>query len=65
MDVMRDIEDDYFDLAVVDPPYGIGIDGQKECSKTNRIFVGIELDPYYFKAAKERIQEQTRQQELF
>ncbi len=24
MDVMRDIEDNYFDLAVVDPPYGIG-----------------------------------------
>ena len=28
-------------------------------------FVGIELDEDYFKAAQERIQEQTRQQELF
>lgn len=30
MNVMRDYPDNYFDLAIVDPPYGIGIDGQKE-----------------------------------
>lgn len=30
MEVMKQYEDSYFDLAVVDPPYGIGIDGQKE-----------------------------------
>ena len=30
MEVMKQYEDNYFDLAVVDPPYGIGIDGQKE-----------------------------------
>jgi len=28
--------DKYFDLAIVDPPYGIGIDGQKESISTNR-----------------------------
>ena len=28
--------DKYFDLAIVDPPYGIGIDGQKENKATNR-----------------------------
>lgn len=30
MDLMVRYEDNYFDLAIVDPPYGIGIDGQKE-----------------------------------
>jgi site-specific DNA-methyltransferase (adenine-specific) len=30
MELMRQYEDNYFDLAIVDPPYGIGIDGQKE-----------------------------------
>ena len=29
MAAMKKIPDHYFDLAVVDPPYGIGIDGQK------------------------------------
>jgi site-specific DNA-methyltransferase (adenine-specific) len=29
--------DNHFDLAIVDPPYGINFDGQKECKKTNRI----------------------------
>lgn len=27
---MKKIPDKYFELAIVDPPYGIGIDGQKE-----------------------------------
>jgi len=30
MDVMRDFADGHFDLAIVDPPYGIGADNQKE-----------------------------------
>jgi site-specific DNA-methyltransferase (adenine-specific) len=30
MALMSRYEDNYFDLAIVDPPYGIGIDGQKE-----------------------------------
>lgn len=30
MDGMREFPDKYFDLAIVDPPYGIGVDGQKE-----------------------------------
>ena len=29
MDIMKDIPDKYFELAIVDPPYGIGMDGQK------------------------------------
>ena len=36
MEFMRGVEDKYFDLAIVDPPYGIGIDGQKESISTNR-----------------------------
>lgn len=30
MDLMATLADKEFDLAIVDPPYGIGIDGQKE-----------------------------------
>lgn len=31
MEVMRTMPDNAFDLAICDPPYGLGIDGQKEC----------------------------------
>ena len=30
MDGMKEFPDKYFELAIVDPPYGIGVDGQKE-----------------------------------
>jgi site-specific DNA-methyltransferase (adenine-specific) len=30
MEYMREMPDNAFELAIVDPPYGIGIDGQKE-----------------------------------
>ena len=33
MELMARYQDKYFDLAIVDPPYGIGIDGQKEQQK--------------------------------
>ena len=33
MDYMRTVPDKAFDLAVVDPPYGIGIDRHKENRK--------------------------------
>ena len=36
MELMSRYEDNYFDLAIVDPPYGIGFDGQKENKATNR-----------------------------
>jgi site-specific DNA-methyltransferase (adenine-specific) len=35
MALMARYPDKYFDLAVVDPPYGIGVDGQKE-NRTNK-----------------------------
>lgn len=31
IEAMKEFPDNFFDLAIVDPPYGIGIDGQKEC----------------------------------
>jgi site-specific DNA-methyltransferase (adenine-specific) len=33
MDLMSRYDDNHFDLAIVDPPYGIGISGQKEQKK--------------------------------
>ena len=33
MEVMKTFKDKQFDLAIVDPPYGLGIDGQKESKK--------------------------------
>lgn len=35
MEYMATLPDKAFDLAIVDPPYGIGIDGQKECICSN------------------------------
>lgn len=29
MEAMKEIPDKYFELAICDPPYGIGVDGQK------------------------------------
>jgi len=36
MDIMKDMPDNYIDLAVVDPPYGIGESGGKSRTKKNR-----------------------------
>jgi len=33
MDFMADVPDNYYELIITDPPYGIGIDGQKEIKK--------------------------------
>lgn len=35
MEYMKTCKDNQFDLAIVDPPYGIGIDGQKESKCKN------------------------------
>ena len=35
MELMKRFPDNYFDLAIVDPPYGIGIDGQKKSINKN------------------------------
>jgi site-specific DNA-methyltransferase (adenine-specific) len=36
MELMARYSDNYFDLAIVDPPYGIGMDNQKVRTKPNR-----------------------------
>lgn len=37
MQIMKQYPDKYFDLAIVDPPYGLGIDGQrKSINKTTK-----------------------------
>ena len=36
MDFMRELPDKYYDLAIVDPPYGIGEDGRKSKGRTTR-----------------------------
>lgn len=36
MDLMKNIPDNYFELAVVDPPYGIGEDGGKDRRKKSK-----------------------------
>ena len=35
MELMSRYPDKYFDLAIVDPPYGLGIDGQKKSVNKN------------------------------
>ncbi len=36
MDVMKDIPDKYFELAIVDPPYGIGMSNSNKRTKPSR-----------------------------
>lgn len=59
MEGMKQIPDKYFDLAIVDPPYGIGESGDKNHSRSKmakakdyKAFAGNDLDPpddKYFK----------------
>jgi len=35
LEFMKQVPDDYFDLVLTDPPYGIGIDGQKKSINKN------------------------------
>ena len=62
MDIMAQYPDKYFDLAIVDPPYGIGEDGSKNhtrgklaVSKNYKPFAGNDEkspDEIYFKEIK-------------
>ena len=49
-------EPDYNPMLVLDPFMGSGSTGVA-CVNTNRKFIGIELDPEYFKIAEKRINE--------
>jgi len=43
MEIMKTLPDNFYDLSIVDPPYGIGIDGQKE-SKKNGVQIRKQHD---------------------
>lgn len=52
LEAMKQIPDKYFDLAIVDPPYGIGEDGSKNNSrgkitkaKDYKSFAGFDIEP--------------------
>ena len=45
MDLMKQYPDKYFDLAIVDPPYGIGQDGSKNKSRGN-LAIAKDYKPY-------------------
>lgn len=40
MEAMKEFPDKFFDLAVVDPPYGIGEGGQKSLSRCKQVAIG-------------------------
>lgn len=49
---MKEFSDKFFDLAIVDPPYGIGENGSKnhsrgKCAKANdyKAFAGLDIAP--------------------
>ena len=54
MDFMKTVPDKYFQLSLVDPPYGRGFD-----------MTCIELDEEYFKAGLQRVQNHLRQLDMF
>ena len=75
MELMAQYGDNHFDLAIVDPPYGLGlkminsVDSNKRNGRNNRSIVKHDdkawnehpLDPDYYQAACERIENETRQ----
>ena len=61
MELMSRYPDNYFDLAIVDPPYGIGIDGQKEQKKGKK----SDRKKHAKKGWDNKIPEQKYFQELF
>ena len=46
MKLMSRYKDNYFDLAIVDPPYGIGLDGDISIRKPDRPSTWNKEDKY-------------------
>ena len=46
MDIMKDIPDKYFELAIVDPPYGIGADDKNNTNKKQSTKSATESKKY-------------------
>ena len=59
MELMARYPDNYFDLAIVDPPYGIA------CHDYGFDLTCCELDKEYFDKAMERINNHMAQTKLF
>lgn len=70
MEYMRSLPDKAFDLAVVDPPYGIGMDGGNVGYKGFNNFEKKEWDKHipekiYFELQEERFNKHSSQCSLF
>ena len=46
MDIMKDIPDKYFELAIVDPPYGIGAGSEKFKNGTSNNNIGYKVNDW-------------------
>lgn len=64
MEYMRTLPEKAFDLAVVDPPYGIGR-FKIAAYDAGLDFVGCEIDKDYFEAQEQRFQAHAAQENLF
>lgn len=69
LDILKQLPDKCIDLVLTDPPYGIGIDGQKQCEcknpKHNRKEHQREKEFDYWKASCKRLEDHQRQGVLF
>jgi len=52
MEAMKQMSDNEFDLAIVDPPYGIGMDNQKVRTKPNRPNTYKRVGELQYKSSK-------------
>jgi site-specific DNA-methyltransferase (adenine-specific) len=50
MDVMKNYPDNYFDLAIVDPPYWIGEDGSKNVTRGKTVFGKAKAEAKNYKS---------------
>ena len=64
MEALKNFPDKYFDLAVVDPPYG-GAGSLVAAYRTHHRFVGFEINKDYYTKAKERLEEEMSQMTIF
>ena len=55
LEYMRALPDDYYDVCIADPPYGIGRDWEKWAD-----YDGCEIEPMFFEATMGRIKEDVR-----
>ncbi len=46
MDGMKEFPDQYFDLAVVDPPYGINVDTNGRKKKRSKLAIARDYKPF-------------------